>query len=46
MIDESKRLHLDTVHLDSGVREDRADAHRLYFNKRMRISGFHFSRPA
>jgi GNAT superfamily N-acetyltransferase len=46
LIDEAKRLHLDAVHLDSGVGEDRADAHRLYFNKRMRISSFHFSRPA
>ena len=46
LIDEAKRLHLDEVHLDSGVGPDRADAHRLYFNKRMRISAFHFSRPA
>jgi GNAT superfamily N-acetyltransferase len=46
LIDEAKRLHLDEVHLDSGVGPDRSDAHRLYFNKRMRISAFHFSRPA
>jgi GNAT superfamily N-acetyltransferase len=45
MIDEAKRLHCDELHLDSGVGEDRADAHRLYFNKRMRISAYHFSRP-
>lgn len=45
MIDEAKRLHLDGFHLDSGLGEDRADAHRLYFNKRMRISAFHFLRP-
>ncbi|HET6311049.1 MAG TPA: GNAT family N-acetyltransferase [Candidatus Nitrosotalea sp.] len=44
--DEAKRLHLDEVHLDSGVGPDRTDAHRLYFDKRMRISSFHFSRPA
>ena len=44
MIDEAKRLHLDSVHLDSGVGPDRTDAHRLYFNKRMRISAHHFSR--
>jgi len=25
--------------------EDRADAHRLYFNKKLRIADFHFSRP-
>jgi len=46
LIEEAQRLHLDTVHLDSGLGEDRADAHRLYLNKRMRISAFHFSRPA
>ena len=46
LIDEAKRLDLDEVHLDSGVGPERADAHRLYFNKRMRISSFHFSRPA
>jgi len=45
MIDEAKRLHLDAFHLDSGLGADRTDAHRLYFNKRMRISAFHFSRP-
>jgi GNAT superfamily N-acetyltransferase len=45
MIDEAKRLHCDELHLDSGVGDDRADAHRLYFNKRMRISAYHFSRP-
>jgi GNAT superfamily N-acetyltransferase len=45
MIDEAKRLHLDEFHLDSGVGPDRTDAHRLYFNKRMRISAHHFSRP-
>jgi GNAT superfamily N-acetyltransferase len=46
LVDEAKRLHLDEVHLDSGVGPDRTDAHRLYFNKGMRISGFHFSRTA
>ena len=45
MIDEAKRLHLDEFHLDSGVGPDRTEAHRLYFNKRMRISAHHFSRP-
>jgi GNAT superfamily N-acetyltransferase len=45
MIDEARRLHLDQFHLDSGLGTDRTDAHRLYFNKRMRISSFHFSRP-
>jgi GNAT superfamily N-acetyltransferase len=46
MIDEAKRLRCDEVHLDSGLGPDRADAHRLYFNKRMRVSALHFSRPA
>jgi len=46
MIDEAKRLDCDEFHLDSGPGPDRADAHRLYFNKRMRISAHHFSRPA
>jgi GNAT superfamily N-acetyltransferase len=45
MIDEAKRLRCDQFHLDSGVGPDRTDAHRLYFNKRMRISAFHFLRP-
>jgi len=45
LIEEAKRLHCDQIHLDSGVGPDRTDAHRLYFNKRMRISSFHFSRP-
>jgi GNAT superfamily N-acetyltransferase len=45
MIDEAKRLGCEQFHLDSGVGPDRADAHRLYFNKGMRISAYHFSRP-
>jgi len=45
LIDEAKRLHCDQFHLDSGLGPDRTDAHRLYFNKRMRIAAFHFSRP-
>ena len=45
LIDEAKRLHCDAFHLDSGTGPDRTDAHRLYFNKRMRIAAFHFSRP-
>jgi len=44
MIEEAQRLRCDELHLDSGVGPDRADAHRLYFNKRMRISAYHFSR--
>src|SRR5260370_14752368 len=45
MIDEAKRLKCEQFHLDSGLGADRADAHRLYMNKRMRIVSFHFSRP-
>jgi GNAT superfamily N-acetyltransferase len=45
LIDEAKRLHCEQFHLDSGLGTDRNDAHRLYMNKGMRISAFHFSRP-
>jgi GNAT superfamily N-acetyltransferase len=45
MIDEAKRLGCGEFHLDSGTWAERATAHRLYFNKRMRISSYHFSRP-
>lgn len=44
MIDEARRLGCGEFHLDSGVAADRESAHRLYFNKRMRISSYHFSR--
>ena len=44
MIEEARRLGCGEFHLDSGVAADRQDAHRLYFNKRMRISAYHFSR--
>ena len=45
MIEEAKRLGCAQFHLDSGVGEDRQEAHRLYLNKGMRISAYHFSRP-
>jgi GNAT superfamily N-acetyltransferase len=45
MLDEAKQLGCGEFHLDSGPGPDRTDAHRLYFNKRMRISAHHFSRP-
>src|SRR5713226_7997606 len=45
MIEEARRLGCGEFHLDSGIGPDRTDAHRLYFNKRMRISSHHFSRP-
>ncbi len=44
MIEEARRLDCGQFHLDSGPGEDRADAHRLYFSKGMRISAYHFSR--
>ena len=44
MIEEAKRLGCGQFHLDSGPGADREDAHRLYFNKGMRISAYHFSR--
>jgi len=45
MIEEARRLGCGEFHLDSGVGPDRTDAHRVYFNKSMRISAHHFSRP-
>ena len=45
MIEEARRLGCGQFHLDSGPGADREDAHRLYFNKGMRISAYHFSRP-
>ena len=43
MIEEARRLGCDSFELDSGVGADRLDAHRLYFNKRLRISAYHFA---
>jgi len=44
MIEETRRQGCGQFHLDSGPGQDREDAHRLYFNKGMRISAYHFSR--
>jgi GNAT superfamily N-acetyltransferase len=41
---EARRLGCVQIELDSGVGQDRQTAHRLYMNKRMRISSFHFTR--
>lgn len=41
---EAARLGCRQVHLDSGVGNDRAAAHRLYFNAGYRISSHHFLR--
>jgi GNAT superfamily N-acetyltransferase len=45
MITEAARLGCSEFHLDSGVGADRQDAHRLYFNKGMRITSYHFVVP-
>ncbi len=45
MVEEARRQECEAFHLDSGVGADRQDAHRLYFNKRMRVSAYHFQRP-
>lgn len=42
MIDEARRLDCGEFHLDSATSADRADAHRLYMNKGMRIAAHHF----
>ncbi|MPZ13481.1 MAG: GNAT family N-acetyltransferase [Chloroflexi bacterium] len=42
MMEEARRLGCDQLHLDSGVQRERQDAHRLYFNKGLRISAYHF----
>lgn len=43
LLAEARRLGCDQFHLDSGMVRERQDAHRLYMNKRMRISAHHFS---
>jgi GNAT superfamily N-acetyltransferase len=43
LIAEAQRLGCAELHLDSGVGPDRQAAHRLYLNKRMRISAHHFA---
>lgn len=43
VIDQARQTHCQTVSLDSGHGENRTDAHRLYLNKRFRISSHHFS---
>jgi len=45
LVAEAHRLACDQFHLDSGVQPQRTDAHRLYFNKGMRISAYHFEMP-
>jgi GNAT superfamily N-acetyltransferase len=42
LLAEARRLGCGQLHLDSGVGLDREAAHRLYLNKRLRISAHHF----
>ena len=35
--------NFDQVHLDSGVNENRWEAHRLYLNKKFNITSFHLA---
>lgn len=44
MLAEAVRLGCEHFCLVSGVGPHRTDAHRLYFNTGMQISGYHFSR--
>jgi GNAT superfamily N-acetyltransferase len=43
-VQEATRLGCDELHLDSAVGPEREDAHRLYFNQRLRISAYHFQK--
>ena len=42
--DEARRCGCTQFHLDSGVGEDRQDAHRFYFRHGLRIASYHFVR--
>ena len=42
--DEAQRSGCTQFHLDSGVGEDRQDAHRFYFRHGLRIGAYHFQR--
>jgi GNAT superfamily N-acetyltransferase len=42
--EEARREGCVQLHLDSGLGEDRADAHRFYFRHGLRIASFHFAR--
>ena len=45
LADEARRLGCEQLHLDSAVRAERIDAHRLYFNAGLAIEAYHFARP-
>jgi GNAT superfamily N-acetyltransferase len=42
--EEARRAGCTQFHLDSGVGENRQDAHRFYFRHGLRISAYHFQR--
>jgi GNAT superfamily N-acetyltransferase len=42
--DEARQAGCTQFHMDSGVGEDREDAHRFYFRHGLRIASFHFAR--
>ncbi len=42
--EEARQAGCTQLHLDSGVGEDRRDAHRFYFRHGLRIAAFHFQR--
>ncbi len=44
IVEEAQRLGCRSVQLDSGVGENRAAAHALYFTSGFRIADYHFSR--
>jgi GNAT superfamily N-acetyltransferase len=45
LLEQAGGLGCSQLHLDSAVGPERQDAHRLYLNRRMRISSLHFSVP-
>ena len=44
LLGEAGRLGCGQLHLDSGVGQDRSDAHRLYLNAGLEIRAHHFAR--
>ena len=42
--EETRRAGCTQLHLDSGLGENRQDAHRFYFRHGLRIAAFHFQR--
>jgi len=43
ILDYARQEEFDEVHLDSGVNDARADAHRLYLTKRFKVTSLHFA---